>query len=126
MVELEHTIDIEELTPTIEDDEMKGVMIFGKAVLAQNDPTGEPTEFYVKRIILDGDVVLRPDNRLTGVTTWKGTLFKAIADQIQNDRTDIGRFAQAEFNEVVKDARQPDPDQAYDEMRDRRMGGIDA
>ena len=118
---IEHTIDIDELVPVIEDDLIQGIQLYGKAILTQSDPEGEDTCFYVKKVILDGDYVLVPDNPNSNHRTFKGMLFTAVAEQIESDKTAIGKFAQAEFNGAVEEANQPDPDQAYEEMRDRRM-----
>lgn len=122
MNEVVHEFEFEQLTPVIDNSIVKGMLLSGTAKLVSNDPISEPHEFYVKSVDLDG-MRLVADNRLTGVTTFNGKLFKAIADIIHNDRHPLGHAAQEEFSEVVEESRQPDPDRAYDERRDHQAMG---
>lgn len=125
MAEIEHEIEFEELTPILNGNRITGMMLYGKAILASADPS-EPHAFYVKSIRIDGGLLLernggRPRGHEQGTS---GELFDTLAHQIESDRTEIGRLAQAEFADAVDEARQPDPDAWYDARRDARMEGV--
>ena len=121
-----HEIEFEEMIPVIDDRRVEGMMLYGTAKLISNDPECDPKAFYVDEITIDGGLVLKRPRSMREPSDFREILFVAIASQIESDSTDIGRYAQAEFSEAVEDALQPDPDQAYDEMRDRRMEGVHA
>lgn len=121
-----HEIEFEELMPVIDDRRVKGMMLYGTAKLVSNDPESDPKAFYVDEITIDGGLVLKRPRSMREPSDLREMLFVAMAGQIESDRTDIGRYAQAEFSEAVEESRQPDPDRAHDEMRDRSLGGIHA
>ena len=95
-------IEFEELQPVIDGVRVEGMMLYGKATLEAAYPD-EDDSFFVSEITLDGGL------RLTacgGVPkdhpSFKKSLFRAIADEIQNEKTSIGRYAQACFSEAVR------------------------
>lgn len=123
MREFETDFEFEELCPVIDGIAVKGMMLFGTATLAQNDPGGDPADFYVKEIRLDGGLRLtRSGDGILGFPDqFRKSLFHAAVRQIEDDRTAVGRAAREHFDEEVADIRKPDPDRAYDEWRDRQM-----
>lgn len=123
MPEFETDFEFEELCPVIDRIAVEGMMLFGTATLAQNDPGGNPEDFYVKEIRLNGGLRLTRsgDGALGFPDPFRKSLFHAATRQIEDDRTAIGRAAQEHFSAEVAESRQPDPDRAYDEMRDRQL-----
>jgi hypothetical protein len=75
---------------------------------------GYEGEFYVSAIKLDSGA------RLTGgrLDSFEGQLFKRIADEIQNDRSKIGRAAAEAWAEAFEQSHEPDPDYERDRRRD--------
>jgi len=118
-MEIQHTIDIEELQPVIEGCRIPGMMLYGKATLVSADPS-EKYAFYVKEVVIDGNFRLTASG--AGVmgfpSAFRKLLFKAICDEIEDSRTAMGKWAQSEFSEAVDEGRDGDPDRAYDERRD--------
>ncbi|MGX5719883.1 hypothetical protein [Shinella zoogloeoides] len=126
--EIEITVDFEEVEPVIEGIKVEGMPLYGTATLASSDPWGEPHEFYVKEIVLNGSGRgFRLDKDGTGAmgfpSPFRKVLFKALEDALTNDKTDLGKFMQASFSEAVRDAKEGNPDRAYDERRDHQAMG---
>lgn len=109
----------EEVSPrTFAGDEITGLMLYGTAVLESDDPS-TPSHFRIKTIHLDsrnGTYRLSPTDR----EKW---LYDAICAEIYNDVGALGRAAQDAFDDAVMAEREPDPDRAYEERRDRQMMG---
>lgn len=96
-----------------------GILAYGTATLTDDENDG----FYVSKIVLDGGTVLRrKGNGALGMpNAFKDELFKLIADQIEKLDHAAEKFA-FEKHEASK----PDPDLAYEQMRDDRMHYGDA
>lgn len=96
-----------------------GILVYGTATLTDD----ENDSFYVSKIVLDGGTVLqRKGNGAMGMhDAFKDELFKRIADQIEK----MDHAAEA-YATALAESRQPDPDQAYDQMRDDRIHFGDA
>jgi len=122
MNEYECNFDFDELVPTIEDTVIRGMMLYGTAVLASADP-GEPDAFYVKEVIIDGGFRLLPSGagEMGVPSEYRKLMFKAIASIIESDKNPTGRAAQECFTEERRADGVPDPDYLYDAMRDRQM-----
>jgi hypothetical protein len=88
--------EFQELTPRDSTGRcIDGIMLSGTAVLEGSDPNW-PDQFYVTHVHLDGGYTLdkaRPFDK---------ALFKLITDEINNDKTELGRRAQSEFTEAVE------------------------
>lgn len=121
MQEIVAKFDFEELHPCIDGFHVEGLPAYGTATLVSADYHGEPHSYYVREIELAGHLTLRPDNRLTGQHTFRGQLFKYIADVLESDKTAHGKAAQMEFDDELEGHREPDPDAWYDEKRERQM-----
>lgn len=96
-----------------------GILAYGTATLTDD----ENDSFYVSKIVLDGGTVLqRKGNGALGMhNAFKDELFKQIADQIEK----LDHAAET-FAREKDEANQPDPDQAYEKMRDDRIHFGDA
>lgn len=121
MVEITATYEFEFLNPQIDGYAVQGMDLHGIAKLASSDYETEPHEFYVTEIELAGGLTLRPKMVPNGHVDHREWLFKAITAILQSDRTAHGQAAQHAFDEEVEGRTQPDPDEWYDEMRDRRF-----
>lgn len=124
--EIEITVDFEEVEPTIEGIKVEGMPLYGTATLASSDPWGEPHEFYVKEVVINGSGRgLRLDKAGTGAmgfpSHFRKALFKAVEDALTNGRTKLGQFMQASFSEAVRDGSDGNPDRAFDMRRDEQM-----
>lgn len=121
---MEYSFEFEELVPVINDRIVSGMMLYGTATLESADPF-EPHEFYVSRIVLDGGWALTPSGNVPrGHESVEKTLFKAIADIIQNDKHPVGKRAQEEFGEAVDDTEFSS--RQYNTLRSRLTAYIDA
>jgi hypothetical protein len=96
-----------------------GILSYGTATLTDDENDG----FYVSKIVLDGGTVLRSrGNGALGMhNAFKDELFKQIAEQIEKSDHAAQKFAFEKH-----EANQPDPDLAYEQMRDDRMHFGDA
>lgn len=91
-----HEFEFQELTPRdARGRPVLGIMLYGTAELVSNEGS-DPHEFYVASVTLDGGSVL--DQR----GPFDGVLFRKIADELENSKTELGRLAQAEFSGVVE------------------------
>jgi len=111
-------IEFGELQPVIDGVRVEGMMLYGKATLESAYP-GEDDSFFVSEVTLDGGFHL---TACGGVPkdhpSFKKSLFRAIADEIQNEKTSIGRNAQATFSEAVRgDDDEPAFPQVYKATR---------
>lgn len=94
--------EFEELQPVIDGVKVEGMMLYGTATLESAYP-GEDDSFFVSEITLDGGLHLTACGKVPkDHPSFKKELFRAIADQIQNEKTEIGRIAQAEFSEACR------------------------
>lgn len=91
------TFEFQELTPrdTL-GRPILGIMLYGEAELVGSDPENNPDQFYVASVTLDGGFTLDPRSEFDGV------LFKKIAAELENGKTELGRLAQAVFSEAVE------------------------
>lgn len=79
----------------------EGLMAAGKATLESDRE--DDSEFYVAEIILDGGYRLVPSGagQLGFPSEINKVLFKAIASQIEDDRTPIGKNAALEWSDHI-------------------------
>ena len=127
---IEITIEFEELQPVIDDVKVEGMMLYGKAVLESAYP-GEDDSFFVSEIVLDGGLRLLPSGagEMGFPCQIRKQLFHVISSVIQNPKTNIGRYAQAEFSEAVRDSDEDAGPHVYDARRehgtwDPRIAGL--
>lgn len=108
--------EFEELQPVIDGVKVEGMMLYGTATLESAYP-GEDDSFFVSEITLDGGMHLTACGTVPkDHPSFKKELFRAIADHIQNEKTAIGRYAQAEFSEAVRGEDSPSP--VYSALRE--------
>lgn len=114
---IEIQFEFEELQPVIDGLKVEGMMLYGTATLESAYP-GEDDSFFVSEITLDGGMHLTACGKVPkDHPSFKKELFRAIADQIQNEKTEIGRIAQAEFSEACRgDEIGPSP--VYNALRE--------
>lgn len=111
-------IEFEELQPVIDGVKVCGMMLYGKATLESAYP-GEDDSFFVSEITLDGGMHLTACGKVPkDHPSFRKELFRSIADQIQNEKTSIGRYAQAMFSEAVRDEDDIAPFESYNPMRE--------
>jgi hypothetical protein len=93
----------------------EGCLLYGQATLIGNGDG----DFYVSEIRLGGRTLPR-FNVMSG-NDFEQSLFKAIADVLENDKTTDGRHCAQEWADAVEQSTQPDPDQQRQERMDNAI-----
>jgi hypothetical protein len=77
----------------------EGLMAAGKATLESD--RADDSEFFVSEIVLNGGQRLTLPSRINTGNVFNDTLFKAIASQIEDERTTHGKHAALEWSDAV-------------------------
>ena len=91
-----------------------GMLLYGTAYLQS---TGDG-EFFVQSVQLDGGSWLTP---VREGGTLEAKLYREIAAVLYDDSTPYGAKAAEDWAMEMADLRGPDPDAAYERMRDARI-----
>jgi hypothetical protein len=92
-----------------------GMMLYGTATLE-----GDEDGFTVDTVKLEHGPLLRRrgNGRLGFPSAFEDELFARIAAVIENPKTSIGAHAEREWNSLVEQMREGNPDRLHDERRD--------
>ena len=99
---LKGTFDFQELTPRGPYGKpITGMMLYGTAELESSYPNW-PGQLYVASVTIEGAATITLAKANAQPSSFDGVLFKAIANELENDKTELGRLAQSEFTEAVE------------------------
>ena len=117
---LELDFDFEELNIVVCGKMADGIMIYGTATLE-----GDEDGFSVDTVKIEhGPLLRRRGNGHLGFpAAFEDELFNRIASVIENPKTAIGAHAEREWNSLIEERREGDPDRRYDERRDHEAMG---
>lgn len=105
----EVAIEFEEICPRNKHGKpITGIMLSGTAWLesSNDEGFGEPHEFYVDTILVEGGNPINLQHARAHPGSFDAVIFKAVADEIENSKTEKGRYASAMFSEAVEAERE--------------------
>jgi hypothetical protein len=95
-------IEFQEICPRTDTGrEIEGCMFSGEAELRYNE-NGDRREFYVSAIRLNGGLWITRKQALMIGSSFDAVVFKTVANELENSKTEHGRYAQSAYSDQVE------------------------